>query len=99
MGTFTKSFGSAGGYVAGSKKLIAYLRRHSPAHLYAASIAPGAAQQVRSALGFLAPLALGSRAWLPVLARCRTRPSTASDANPITSPHHRPPPRSSAPSS
>jgi 7-keto-8-aminopelargonate synthetase-like enzyme len=47
MGTFTKSFGSAGGYVAGSRALIAYLRRHSPAHLYAASVAPGAAQQVR----------------------------------------------------
>ena len=50
MGTFTKSFGSAGGYVAGSRKLIAYLRRHSPAHLYAASVAPGAAQQIISAL-------------------------------------------------
>ncbi|GBF97475.1 hypothetical protein Rsub_10398 [Raphidocelis subcapitata] len=50
MGTFTKSFGSAGGYVAGSKRLVAYLRRHSPAHLYAASIAPGAAQQIISAL-------------------------------------------------
>lgn len=50
MGTFTKSFGSAGGYVAGSRKLIAYLHRHSPAHLYAASVAPGAAQQIISAL-------------------------------------------------
>ena len=26
MGTFTKSFGSAGGYIAGSKRLISYLR-------------------------------------------------------------------------
>ncbi|KAI8467764.1 MAG: pyridoxal phosphate-dependent transferase [Monoraphidium minutum] len=50
MGTFTKSFGSAGGYVAGSAALVAYLRRHSPAHLYAASVAPGAAQQIISAL-------------------------------------------------
>jgi hypothetical protein len=47
MGTFTKSFGSAGGYVAGGRALIAHLRRHSPAHLHATSIAPGAAQQVR----------------------------------------------------
>ena len=29
MGTFTKSFGSSGGYIAGSKKLINYLRVHS----------------------------------------------------------------------
>ncbi len=52
MGTFTKSFGSAGGYVAGSRQLVAYLRRHSPAHLYAASMAPGAAQQVRGGDAF-----------------------------------------------
>eukprot|EP00879_Flechtneria_rotunda_P019453 GHRR01020432.1.p1 GENE.GHRR01020432.1~~GHRR01020432.1.p1 ORF type:complete len:525 (+),score=158.05 GHRR01020432.1:357-1931(+) len=50
MGTFTKSFGSAGGYIAGSKKLIAYLRQHSPAHLYATSMAPGVAQQIISAI-------------------------------------------------
>ncbi|GBF98009.1 long chain base biosynthesis [Raphidocelis subcapitata] len=50
MGTFTKSFGSAGGYVAGSRAVIAYLRRHSPAHLYAAALAPGAAAQVVAAL-------------------------------------------------
>lgn len=50
MGTFTKSFGSAGGYIAGSKQLIAYLRRHCPAHLYATSMAPGVAQQIISAI-------------------------------------------------
>jgi 7-keto-8-aminopelargonate synthetase-like enzyme len=49
-GTFTKSFGSAGGYIAGSKQLIAYLRRHCPAHLYATSMAPGVAQQIISAI-------------------------------------------------
>jgi hypothetical protein len=45
-GTFTKSFGSCGGYIAGSKQLIDYLRRHNPAHLYAVSMSPPAAQQV-----------------------------------------------------
>lgn len=40
MGTFTKSFGSCGGYIAGDKGLIDYLRNHSPAHLYAAAMAP-----------------------------------------------------------
>lgn len=40
MGTFTKSFGSCGGYIAGDAGLIAYLRNHCPAHLYAAAMAP-----------------------------------------------------------
>nr|DAD34122.1 TPA_asm: hypothetical protein HUJ06_004762 [Nelumbo nucifera] len=35
MGTFTKSFGSCGGYIAGSKELIQYLKYTCPAHLYA----------------------------------------------------------------
>ncbi|KAF8063767.1 long chain base biosynthesis protein 2d [Scenedesmus sp. PABB004] len=53
MGTFTKSFGSAGGYIAGSRTLVAYLRRHCPAHLYASSMAPGVAQQIMSAIRLL----------------------------------------------
>ncbi|KXZ47975.1 hypothetical protein GPECTOR_31g337 [Gonium pectorale] len=50
MGTFTKSFGSCGGYVAGKRETVEYLRRHSPAHLYACSMAPGCVKQVTSAL-------------------------------------------------
>lgn len=45
MGTFTKSFGSAGGYIAGSKELISYLRINSHAHCYASSMSPAVAQQ------------------------------------------------------
>lgn len=52
-GTFTKSFGSAGGYIAGSKQLITYLRRYCPAHLYATSMAPGVMQQIISAIKLL----------------------------------------------
>ncbi|EFX62073.1 hypothetical protein DAPPUDRAFT_120555 [Daphnia pulex] len=48
MGTFTKSFGSAGGYIAGSKKLINHLRIHSHAHCYATSMSPPVAQQIIS---------------------------------------------------
>ncbi|XP_034936564.1 serine palmitoyltransferase 2 [Chelonus insularis] len=46
MGTFTKSFGSAGGYIAGNKMLIRHLRIHSHAHTYAASMSPPIAQQI-----------------------------------------------------
>ncbi|KAK4395550.1 Long chain base biosynthesis protein 2a [Sesamum angolense] len=50
MGTFTKSFGSCGGYIAGSKELIEYLKHNCPAHLYATSISPPAAQQIISSI-------------------------------------------------
>jgi len=46
MGTFSKSFGSAGGYIAGNKDLIKYLRVKSHASSYASSMAPAVAQQI-----------------------------------------------------
>jgi serine palmitoyltransferase len=50
MGTFTKSFGSVGGYIAGSRDLIEMLRRACPASVYACSMAPGCAKQSLLAL-------------------------------------------------
>lgn len=50
MGTFTKSFGSCGGYVAGDKPLIDYLKASCPAHLYATAMSPPAVEMVLSAL-------------------------------------------------
>eukprot|EP01024_Parvocaulis_polyphysoides_P001295 TRINITY_DN10352_c0_g1_i2.p1 TRINITY_DN10352_c0_g1~~TRINITY_DN10352_c0_g1_i2.p1 ORF type:complete len:548 (-),score=34.63 TRINITY_DN10352_c0_g1_i2:445-2088(-) len=50
MGTFTKSFGSCGGYIAANKQVVQYLKNYSPAHMYATSMAPPAAQQILSAL-------------------------------------------------
>lgn len=50
MGTFTKSFGAAGGYIAGSKDLINHLRVHSDAQNYAASMAAPVAQQIITSL-------------------------------------------------
>ncbi|VVB17452.1 unnamed protein product [Arabis nemorensis] len=50
MGTFTKSFGSCGGYIAGSKELIQYLKHQCPGHLYATSIPTPSAQQIISAI-------------------------------------------------
>lgn len=50
MGTFTKSFGSCGGYIAGSRELVKYLKYVSPGHLYGISMSPPAVQQVIAAL-------------------------------------------------
>lgn len=50
MGTFTKSFGSAGGYIGGSKKLIDMLRRQSHAHCYGTSMSPPVIQQVLTSM-------------------------------------------------
>lgn len=46
MGTFTKSFGAAGGYIAGSSNLIRYLRQNSQAFVYPTSMSPPVARQV-----------------------------------------------------
>lgn len=46
MGTFTKSFGAVGGYVAGSKALIDRLRATSAAMIYASAMAPACAQHI-----------------------------------------------------
>ncbi|CAF0814943.1 unnamed protein product [Brachionus calyciflorus] len=46
MGTFTKSFGSAGGYIAGSKKLVDFLKLNSHASCYASSMSPPVTWQI-----------------------------------------------------
>ncbi|XP_066280595.1 serine palmitoyltransferase 2-like [Branchiostoma lanceolatum] len=46
MGTFTKSFGAAGGYIGGSKRLINHLRAYSHSTTYACSMSAPVAQQV-----------------------------------------------------
>ena len=46
MGTFTKSFGAAGGYIAGSSALIQYLRLRSQAFVYPSAMSAPVAQQV-----------------------------------------------------
>ncbi|XP_047018932.1 serine palmitoyltransferase 2 isoform X1 [Helicoverpa zea] len=54
MGTFTKSFGAAGGYIAGSARLVRWLRQHGHAHTYAQAMAPAVAAQVLAAMRALA---------------------------------------------
>ncbi|XP_066478549.1 serine palmitoyltransferase 3 [Tiliqua scincoides] len=50
MGTFTKSFGAAGGYIAGKKELVDYLRARSHSATYATSMCPPVAEQVIRAM-------------------------------------------------
>jgi len=50
MGTFTKSFGAVGGYIAADKPVIDYLRHACAGSLYSQSISPPACQQVISAM-------------------------------------------------
>ena len=53
MGTFTKSFGAAGGYIAGRKLVIDYIVRQSHSATYCTSIAPCIAQQIISVINVI----------------------------------------------
>uniref|UniRef100_F7ARU6 serine C-palmitoyltransferase n=1 Tax=Callithrix jacchus TaxID=9483 RepID=F7ARU6_CALJA len=53
MGTFTKSFGASGGYIAGRKDLVDYLRVHSHSAVYATSMSPPIAEQIIRSLKFI----------------------------------------------
>eukprot|EP00045_Choanoeca_perplexa_P010866 m.112770 g.112770 ORF g.112770 m.112770 type:complete len:111 (+) comp15421_c0_seq2:149-481(+) len=50
MGTFTKSFGAAGGYIAASQAVIDALRTHSHSNGYATSMSPPVVQQVLTSM-------------------------------------------------
>jgi len=50
MGTFTKSFGSAGGYIAANKDVIRYLRVNSYGCVYSTSMSPSCARQTLASL-------------------------------------------------
>jgi len=50
MGTFTKSFGSMGGYIAGSKKLVTWLRFYSDLSMHGDQLPPFACSQALESL-------------------------------------------------
>lgn len=50
MGTFTKSFGAVGGYIAANADVIDYLRYHCMGSVLSSSISPPACQQIISAI-------------------------------------------------
>ncbi len=49
MGTFTKSFGGMGGYIAGSQQLVDNIRSTSEGTLFGSNLSPTVAQQVLTA--------------------------------------------------
>jgi serine palmitoyltransferase len=53
MGTFTKSFASAGGYIAGRKRLIDHLRVNSHSAVYGGSMSPPSVQQIISSMNIM----------------------------------------------
>tara|TARA_R110000868_G_scaffold1211_7_gene9443 strand:+ start:14709 stop:15935 length:1227 start_codon:yes stop_codon:yes gene_type:complete len=52
-GTFSKSFASLGGFIVGDRTVIEYIRHHSPAHIFSASMPPANVATVLTALEIL----------------------------------------------
>ncbi|KAI3643562.1 hypothetical protein MP228_013117 [Amoeboaphelidium protococcarum] len=50
MGTFTKSFGAAGGYIAASKAIVNHLKLKNHGSIYAEPMAPPVAEQVYASM-------------------------------------------------
>ncbi|MBF0313718.1 MAG: pyridoxal phosphate-dependent aminotransferase family protein [Oligoflexia bacterium] len=50
MGTFSKSFATIGGFLAGSKDSIDYVKHHARAFIFSAALAPSAVATVRACL-------------------------------------------------
>jgi 8-amino-7-oxononanoate synthase len=53
MGTLSKSFGSCGGYIAGSKELVEYLKYTAPGFVYSVGIPPSNAAAALASLRLL----------------------------------------------
>ncbi|HMA69121.1 MAG TPA: pyridoxal phosphate-dependent aminotransferase family protein [Candidatus Mcinerneyibacterium sp.] len=53
MGTFSKSLASVGGFIAGSSKVIDYIKHHARSLIFSASLPPGSAGAVMGALDIM----------------------------------------------
>ena len=53
MGTFSKSFASIGGFIAGDASIINYLRHHSRSYIFSASNTPAATAAANAALDIM----------------------------------------------
>ena len=67
MGTFTKSFGAVGGYVAGKKSTIDAIRRRNYSNVYGETMAPPVLVQIMSSLATIMSIGRSpeNRALLP----------------------------------
>jgi 8-amino-7-oxononanoate synthase/acyl carrier protein len=89
MGTLSKSFGSCGGYIAGSRELVEYLKYTSPGFVYSVGMPPAAAAAALASLKLLVAEPerverLQARASLFLgLARQRGLNTGASDRTPV----------------
>jgi serine palmitoyltransferase len=54
MGTFTKSFGAAGGYIAGSRALVDSFRVQGQGYVYTEPITPAICQQILTSMRIIA---------------------------------------------
>jgi len=61
MGTFTKSFGAAGGYVAGRKEMIEFLRKNCAGAVYGKAMGPAIMQQIISSFNVLSKSNVGKQ--------------------------------------
>ena len=53
MGTFSKTFASLGGFIAGKAKVVDYIKHHSPALIFSASPTPASVASAMAALEIL----------------------------------------------
>jgi len=53
-GTFSKSFASLGGFLVGQREVIEFIRHHSPAHIFSASMPPANVATVLKAMDIMA---------------------------------------------
>ena len=53
MGTFSKSFASLGGFIATDKSVTNFLRHHTRAYIFTASITPASTAAVNAALDIM----------------------------------------------
>ena len=83
MGTFTKSFGAAGGYIAGSKEMIDSLRTRSHAMCYAEAMSPPIVTQIIASMSAI----MGIAPPLAMPAELDDSPSVNSDAVSLYSRH------------
>ncbi|KAH9941536.1 serine palmitoyltransferase 2 [Amylocystis lapponica] len=80
MGTFTKSFGAAGGYIAGNKALIDRLRIKGHSGPYAEAMSPPVLTQIIASMASITGIALpADKQASPTLALLRSPESTSAD--------------------